>query len=86
MELSQDVKHKSIVFIRFNPDGYKTRDNKKITSCWSMTKETGKLNICKKQEWEKRLQTLKTQIEYWMQPENQTQKFIETVHLFYDEN
>ena len=32
MELSQDVGFRPIVFIRFNPDGYK------ITSCWYINK------------------------------------------------
>ena len=86
MELSQDVKHTPIVFIRFNPDDYINRNNQKIKSCWSREKETGKLKISKQKEWEQRLQTLKMQIEYWMQPEHQTNKTIETIHLFYDEN
>ena len=33
MEISQDVGHRPIVFIRFNPDDYED-NGKKITSCW----------------------------------------------------
>jgi hypothetical protein len=40
MELSQDVNHRPIIFIRFNPDGY-NNDNVNITSCW----EIGKMGI-----------------------------------------
>ena len=35
MELSRDVGHCPIVFIRFNPDGY-IQNEKTITSCWGM--------------------------------------------------
>jgi hypothetical protein len=34
MELSQDVGHRPIIFIRFNPDDYKC-NNLNITSYWS---------------------------------------------------
>jgi len=33
MQLSQDVGHRPIVFIRFNPDSYRKNDTK-IPSCW----------------------------------------------------
>ena len=38
MELSQDVGHRPIIFIRFNPDQYFDINNKKIASCWSYSK------------------------------------------------
>ena len=86
MELSQDVGHRPIVFIRFNPDDYETRDSTKITSCWG----TDGLGICvvkkdKKKEWQERLNCLKNTIDYWIVPENKTNKTIETIELFYDE-
>jgi hypothetical protein len=86
MELSQDVGHRPIVFIRFNPDDYETRDNTNITSCWG----TDGLGICvvkkdKKKEWQERLNCLKNTIDYWIVPENKTNKTIETIELFYDE-
>ena len=34
MEISQDVGHRNIVFIRFNPDDYIRADGTKVTSCW----------------------------------------------------
>lgn len=86
MELSQDVNHRPIIFIRFNPDDYVNKD-KKVTSCWGIDK----LGICvmkktKSKEWNNRLETLKNQIEYWCNSDNQTNKTIEIVQLFYDEN
>ena len=85
MELSQDLGHRPIVFIRFNPDDYK-KDRKNITSCWGCDKN----GICvvkksKQKEWLERLNTLEDQIKYWTDPENMTDKTIEIIHLFYDE-
>jgi hypothetical protein len=84
MLLSQDVGHRPIVFIRFNPDEYLTKDGK-VTSCWSLNGQ----GICtvkksKKKEWEERLESLKTQVEYWL--DNKTEKTVEVIQLFYDSN
>ena len=84
MELSQDVGHRPIVFIRFNPDDYKL-NGKNITSCWGQNKN----GICvvkktKTKEWTQRLTTLAKHIEYWINPENTTNKTIEVIQLFYD--
>ncbi len=80
MELSQDLGHRPIIFIRFNPDEYDT-----ISSCWGRNK-TG---ICvvkksKRVEWEERLHTLGDTIKYWINPDNETDKTIETIQLFFD--
>ena len=61
-------------------------DNTNITSCWG----TDGLGICvvkkdKKKEWQERLNCLKNTIDYWIVPENKTNKTIETIELFYDE-
>jgi hypothetical protein len=84
MELSQDVGHRPIVFIRFNPDDYITKDGK-VTSCWGIDRR----GICivkktKLREWDERLETLGSQIEYWINPQNKTEKTVEAVQLFYD--
>ena len=84
MELSQDLGHRPIIFIRFNPDEYNCQ-GKKIGSCWGINKN----GIClvkksKQDEWTKRLEALENQIKYWINPENTTNKMIETIHLFYD--
>jgi hypothetical protein len=85
MEISQDLGHRPIVFIRFNPDDYKNKEGEKITSCWGINK----LGICsikktKQKQWEKRLENLNNQIKYWI--ENKTEKTVEVVQLYYDEN
>jgi hypothetical protein len=84
MELSQDLCHRPIVFIRFNPDEY-IKDGKTISSCW----DNNNKGICvvkksKKSEWIERLDVLKQQIEYWINPINTTDKTIEIIQLFYD--
>jgi hypothetical protein len=84
MELSTDVGHRPIVFIRFNPDDYAKKD-RQVSSCWGANKK----GVCivkksKKEEWKNRLTALETQITYWAQPTNSTNKTIETIALFYD--
>ena len=85
MEISQDVGHRPIIFIRFNPDGYK-KNGKKITSCWNLNKN----GICvvkksKINEWNERLSCLENTISYCINPENFTNKTVEIIKLFYDE-
>ena len=84
MELSQDVGHKPIVFIRFNPDEY-YNDEIVISSCWGIDKKG--ISVVKKskdKEWEKRLNTLKEQVVYWIHPDNITAKTVEIIQLFFD--
>jgi hypothetical protein len=82
MELSQDVGHRPIVFIRFNPDAYTDTDGSKVTTCWKPNKH-GVLTVpkVKEKEWNHRVDTLKEQIEYWTQ--NKTEKIVEIIELFY---
>jgi hypothetical protein len=88
MQLSQDVGHRSIIFIRFNPDEYINATNEKITSCWGTTPKTGLLIIKKNKinEWNERLDILKETIEYWSNQENKTEKTVEVIQLFYNQN
>jgi hypothetical protein len=84
MELSQDLGHRPIVFIRFNPDDYKL-NGKNISSCWGQNNHgISIVKKSKKNEWSQRLQTLENQVQYWINPENKTIKTIETIQLFYD--
>jgi hypothetical protein len=85
MELSQDVGHRPIIFIRFNPDDYLDKDNIKITSCWGIDKR----GICcikktKIKEWDERLNILKEYINYWIN--NISDKTVEIIQLFYNQN
>jgi hypothetical protein len=59
MLLSQDLNHRSIIFIRFNPDSYIDNDGKKISSCWK-SNYLGIIQIdkSKEKEWNERIKTL----------------------------
>lgn len=83
MELSQDLQHRPIVFIRFNPDGYVDQDGNKIASCWKINNSLGIIQVTKnkRKEWANRIETLIQQIQYWVN--NPTQKTIEIIELFY---
>ena len=88
MQLSQDIGHRPLVFIRFNPDAYLNLNGENISSCWTTTPKTGILKIKnnKSNEWNERLDALKSQIEYWTNEANKTEKTVEIVQLFYDQN
>jgi len=83
MKISEDLNHRPIVFIRFNPDAYKL-NGKTISSCWGyndnyiMVVKADKLD-----EWNKRLNTLKDEIFYWST--HKPEQMIHIVHLFYDD-
>ena len=77
MELSEDIAHRPLVFIRFNPDG-----NNDGPSCWGV--DGSGLAIVKKKravEWQKRLTALTAAINFWKTtiPE----KIVELIKLFY---
>jgi hypothetical protein len=82
MQLSLDLFHRPIVFIRFNPDSYVNSEGKKISSCWKLNK-FGVMNIIKtkKEEWEHRIVCLKQQIQFWI--DNELSKTVEIIELFY---
>jgi hypothetical protein len=84
MELSKDLGHRPIIFIRFNPDDY-MNNGTKITSCWSLnSKGICSVKKSKKKEWTNRLNILEEQINYWINPKNTTNKTVEIIQLFYD--
>jgi hypothetical protein len=82
MEISQDLNHRPVIFIRFNPDEYINEKGIKIKSCWKLNK-LGVISIVKtkKIEWDERIKILKELIQYWI--DNQTTKTIEIIELFY---
>ena len=83
MSLSQDIGHRPMIMIRFNPDGYTNSDNEKINSCWKNNK-LGLCSIQKLKKWNKRLNTLEENINYWINVENKTNKIVEVIQLYYD--
>ena len=86
MEISKDLNHRNIIFIKFNPDDYINSKGIKINSCWTLNK-LGILVVSDtyKNEWNKRLQLLCDQINYWNNPINRTNKILEIIELFYDQ-
>jgi hypothetical protein len=84
MELSKDLGHISIVFIRFNPDEYE-KNGTSIKSCWG-SNGNGIVSVKKnkEKEWSERLSALEESIIFWIDPVNVTNKTIELVPLFYD--
>jgi len=82
MELSLDLGHRPIVFIRFNPDDYVDQSGATVKSCWRVNK-LGVMQIMKtkESEWVNRIECLKQQIQYWVL--NPAEKTVEIVELFY---
>ena len=84
MELSLDLGHRPIVFIRFNPDDY-INNGTSISSCWGInTQGISIIKKTKRNEWEERLNVLDTNINYWINQENKTNKTVEIIELYYD--
>lgn len=82
MEISQDVGHRPIVFVRFNPDDYVQEDGKKITSCWKNNKlGVYAIPASKQKEWMVRILTLLNTIQHYM--DNPCEKTIDIVELFF---
>jgi hypothetical protein len=80
MEISQDLNHKPIIFIRFNPDDYIDNHGNKINSCWKVNK-LGIFKLFDIDQWNYRIHMLKEQIVYWMH--NASDKTVEIIELFY---
>ena len=85
VELYQDLGYRNIVYIRFNPDKYKVKDEndkvKTIRSCFSKDKDR-KIKIGSTKDWNHRLQKLKECIAKNI--ENIPSKSISYEYLFYD--
>lgn len=84
MQLSQDVGHRPLIIIRFNPDEY-CINGSNITSCWGYNKNgISVVKKSKQKEWLHRLQILHNQIQYWLDENHKSEKTLQTVYLFYD--
>ena len=81
--LSQDLGHRPMVMVRFNPDGYENENGEKIPSPWRKSK-TGNLQIANKHEdqWKSRLVTLGDTVQDWM--EQYSEKMIHCIELYYN--
>ena len=83
MEISKDLNHRNIVFIRFNPDKYYDEKNVLIDSCWKLNKK-GLLQIKDNVTWNERLNNLSNKIYFWIN--NNNDKMINIENLFFDKN
>jgi hypothetical protein len=85
MIISKDIGHRNLIVIRFNPDEY-TKNKEKHLSCWFLNKD-GYHTIKKtyEKEWKKRLKELSDTVEFWLKPENISDKMIHIINLFFDE-
>lgn len=81
MEISQDIGHRNLVFLRFNPDSYINENGVKVRSAWG-TDGRGLCVVKQVDDWMHRLSILKEQVEYWA--EHRTEKTLEVIPLFYD--
>ena len=71
-----------IVFIRFNPDSYINKSNKKISSCFKIHKTNGICIVNDKNKWNERLKVLSDNIKTYI--ENIPEKEVTVIELFYD--
>jgi len=84
MEISKDVGHRPIVFLRFNPDAYIDEKGNRITSCWGIDgRGMAVIKKNKQNEWNNRLSCLKNQLQYWI---DNIPKTVEIIQLFYDQS
>ena len=84
MKLIRDyfkTQNKKTIYLRFNPDDYLSKDNKKIKSPWKED-ETRKLVLIDESDWKNRLEILKNKIDYYLKKKKI--KNNSTNYLFYD--
>jgi len=75
-------KDKKTIYLRFNPDDYKTKNNKKIKSPWSLD-EDKKLIVIDENDWNNRLKILKQKVDFYLKKKEI--KNNSTIYLFYDD-
>jgi hypothetical protein len=80
MEISQDIQHRPLVCIRFNPDKYYIGSSQKM-SCWKID-SYGVCVLKNNNEWNTRLNKLHERIRFHLN--NITEKTINFEYLFYD--
>lgn len=85
MELSQDVGHRPLVIVRFNPDSYIDENGERVPGCWGVSARIGAVNVLQKHKraWQTRLATLQKCVSHWIQ--TPTTKMVEVVYLFYSQ-
>lgn len=81
MHIFEDIGHRPLIMIKFNPDRFINEKGENIKSCWKVEKN-GILNNINVKEWENRLSFLKERIQYYISTE--ITKSVNTEYLFFD--
>lgn len=81
MQIFQDLGNRPVIFLRFNPDGYKDKETgKNVTGCFLKTKTIN--NSLQIKEWNRRFLKLKEKIDYNIS--NIPNKEVNIEYLFYE--
>ena len=84
-ELCEDTNFRPCVYLRFNPDSYKS-DGKTIKGCFRYSEKTSKLS-CNQKEFIPRFDHLVSRFEHYLDISNIPKKKITTIeYLFYSVN
>ncbi len=81
-EICEDLGHRPLVFVRFNPDRYKDEHGRNVLSPWR-TNIFGLFTVCNKWKdaWDARLDKLRQTVD--MNSSSMEDKDYEVVHLYY---
>ncbi len=84
-EIWNDVGHRPIVFVRFNPDKYKDEHGNNVPSPWGGKRANGAATLSKKWKsaWEARLEKLRETVENYMDSRNMEDKNYEMALRWY---
>ncbi len=82
-EIWNDLHHRPLVFVQFNPDKYKGEDGKNVPSPWGVN-GLGVFTVRPKWKaaWEVRFKTLRQEVEHYQKDSSIKEQF-EVVHLYY---
>jgi len=81
-DIKAALKCKTVVFIRFNPDGYLDSQRVRHKSCWCTNSSTGAIEVSDTQQWQTRLKQLNKVVVAQLQAI--PSKSLSTIYLFYD--
>jgi hypothetical protein len=84
MQISEDIGHRPLILIRFNPDSYRDKKGEFINSPWKLGKD-GLLHLISNEIWEDRLDTLQSHVQCWIDKDFSLLKTLCIVKLYYDE-
>ena len=83
MTIFQDFGNRPLIMLRFNPDSFTDVNGIRVKSCF-VKKNTGKLEISSKKQWNLRLNVLKEHIQKYTDSEYESDKDLRVIQLFYE--